>query len=129
MSSYNRVVLMGNIVQDFELRHTPAGTAVTDVCLAVNDRRKVGDTWEDEVSYIDVTLWGRTAEITHQYLAKGSPILVEGRLKLDTWESEGEKRRKLKVVGERMQMMPRGESVAGVEAAAVPAGKGEDLPF
>jgi single-strand DNA-binding protein len=79
---------------------------VTDLGLAVNDRRKTptGE-WVDETTFVDVTLWGRTAEVAHQYLGKGSPVLIEGRLKLDTWEADGQKRSKLKVVGDRMQML------------------------
>src|SRR3974390_1602232 len=80
--------------------------AVTDVGLAVNDRRKTATgEWVEEVTFVDVTLWGRTAETVSEYLTKGSPVLIEGRLKLDTWEKDGQKRSKLKVVGERMQMV------------------------
>jgi len=106
MSSYNRVILMGNITRDIELRYTQGGTAVTELGLAVNDRRKnpAGE-WVDETTFVDVTLWGRTAEIAGQYLGKGSPVLIEGRLKLDMWEKDGEKRSKLKVVGEKLQML------------------------
>lgn len=106
MASYNKVVLVGNITRDIELRHTPSGTAVTDIGLAVNDRRKGADgDWTEEVTFVDVTLWSRSAEVAHEYLGKGSPVLIEGRLKLDTWETDGQKRSKLKVVGERMQML------------------------
>lgn len=106
MASYNRVVLMGNLTRDVELRYTPNNTAVADIGLAVNDRRKnqAGE-WVDEVTFVDITLWARTAEVASQYLGKGSPVLIEGRLKLDTWETDGQKRSKLKVVGERMQMI------------------------
>ncbi len=105
MASFNRVVLMGNLTRDPELRYIPSGTAVSDIGLAVNDRVKRGDQWVDEATFVDVTLWGRTAEIANEYLSKGSPVLIEGRLKLDTWEKEGQKFSKLKVVGERMQMV------------------------
>ena len=106
-SSYNRVVLLGNLTRDVELRYTASGTAVTDIGLAVNDRRKGSDgQWVDETTFVDVTLWGRTAEVASEYLSKGSPVLIEGRLKLDTWETnDGQKRSKLKVIGERMQML------------------------
>jgi single-strand DNA-binding protein len=106
MASFNRVILLGNITRDIELRYTPGGTAVTELGLAVNDRRKnqAGE-WIDETTFVDVTLWGRTAEIASEYLGKGSPCLIEGRLKLDTWETDGQKRSKLRVVGERMQML------------------------
>ena len=105
MASYNRVVLMGNLTRDVELRYTPSGTAVTDISLAVNERVKRNDQWSDEVHFFDVTLWGRTAEIAGEYLSKGSPVLVEGRLKHDRWEQDGQKRSKVKIVGEKMQML------------------------
>ena len=106
MASYNRVVLVGNLTRDPELRYIPSGTAVTDIGLAVNDRRKnqQGE-WVDETTFVDITLWARQAEVAGEYLSKGSPVLIEGRLKLDTWEKEGQKHSKLKVVGERMQML------------------------
>ena len=106
MASYNRVVLVGNLTRDVELKYLQSGTAVTDIGLAMNDRRKnqAGE-WVEEATYVDVTLWGRTAEVASEYLSKGSSVLIEGRLKLDTWESEGQKRSKLKIVGERMQML------------------------
>jgi single-strand DNA-binding protein len=107
MASYNRVILVGNLTRDPELRYIASGTAVTDIGLAVNDRRKnPNGEWEDETTFVDITLWGRQAEVASEYLSKGSPVLIEGRLKLDTWESnDGQKRSKLKVVGLRMQML------------------------
>ena len=106
MASYNRVILVGNVTRDIELKYTTSGMAVTDVGLAVNDRRKnQSGEWIEETTFVDVTLWGRTAEVAGEYLSKGSPVLVEGRLRLDTWEHEGQKRSKLRVVGERMQML------------------------
>ncbi len=105
MASYNRVVLVGNITRDPELRFIPSGTAVSEIGLAVNDRVKKGDQWVEETTFVDVTLWGRQAEIANEYLSKGSSVLIEGRLKLDRWEKEGQKHSKLRVVGERMQML------------------------
>jgi len=115
MASYNRVILLGNLTRDIELRYLPSGMAVTDVGLAVNDRRKnqAGE-WVEDTTFVDITLWGRTAEVAGEYLSKGSPVMIEGRLKLDSWESDGQKRSKLKVVGERMQMLgSRGGGGAG----------------
>ena len=110
MPSFNKVVLMGNLTRDVELRETSSGTAVTDLGLAVNDRVKRNDEWVDEATFVDVTLFGRSAEVAGEYLSKGSPILIEGRLKLDSWESkECEKRNKLRVQGEKMQMLGRRE--------------------
>ena len=106
MASFNRVILVGNLTRDPELRYIPSGTAVTDIGLAVNDRRKnANGEWIEETTFVDVTLWGRTAEVASEYLSKGSPVLIEGRLKLDTWEKDGQKNSKLRVVGERMQML------------------------
>jgi single-strand DNA-binding protein len=106
MGSFNRVILMGNVTRDPELRYIPSGTAVTDLGLAVNDRRKSANgEWVDETTFVDVTLWGRTAEIGCEYLSKGSPVFIEGRLKLDTWEKDGKKNYKLRVVGERLQLI------------------------
>ena len=105
MASYNRVVWVGNLTRDVDLRYTPSQTAVTDIGLAVNDRVKRNNEWVDETTFVDVTLWGRQAEVANEYLSKGAPVLIEGRLKLDTWEQEGQKRSKLRVVGEKMQML------------------------
>jgi single-strand DNA-binding protein len=106
MASYNRVVLVGNLTRDPELRYIPSGTAVTDIGMAINDRRKdQSGNWVEETTFVDVTLWARTAEVACEYLSKGSSVLIEGRLKLDTWEKEGQKHSKLKVVGEKMQML------------------------
>ncbi|GHT41480.1 hypothetical protein FACS189443_3310 [Planctomycetales bacterium] len=114
MASFNRVVLVGNMTRDPELRHIPSGLAVTDIGLAVNDRRKTasGD-WVDEATFVDVTLWGRQAEIAQEYTKKGSPILIEGRLKLDTWETDGQKRSKLKVIGEKIVLLSSNEKRGG----------------
>jgi single-strand DNA-binding protein len=105
MASFNRVILVGNLTRDPELRHISTGTAVTDIGLAVNERVKRGNDWVEEVNFIDITLWGRTAEVASEYLSKGAPVLIEGRLKYDTWEKDGQKRSKLKVIGEKMQML------------------------
>ena len=108
MASFNRVVLVGNLTRTPELRTIPSGLSVTDVDLAVNDRRKssTGE-WIDEVTYVNnVTLWGRQAEVACEYASKGSSVLIEGRLKLDNWEQpDGQKRSKLKVIGERIVLL------------------------
>ncbi|MDR1382398.1 MAG: single-stranded DNA-binding protein [Planctomycetaceae bacterium] len=106
MASFNRVILLGNLTRDPELRYTPTGLAVTDIGLAVNDRRKgQNGEWIDEVTFVDITLWGRTAEVVSEYCSKGKPLLVEGRLKLDSWETDGQKKSKLKVIGEKVQLL------------------------
>lgn len=110
MASYNKVMLMGNLTRDPEVRYTPKGSAVTDLAIAVN-RVYTAENGErrEEVTYVDVTLWARTAEIAGQYLKKGSPVFIEGRLQMDTWEDKqtGQKRSKIKVVGEVMQLLGR----------------------
>lgn len=121
MASYNRVILMGNLTRDIVLRRTVAGTPVTEVGLAVNDRRKgQNGEWIDETTFVDVTFWGRTAEVAAEYLSKGSPVFIEGRLKLDTWEKDGQKNYKLRVVCDRMQMIgARGEGGGGPRSSGV----------
>jgi single-strand DNA-binding protein len=106
MASFNRVILLGNVTRDIELRYLANQMAVTDIGLAVNEvsKDKAGNRVES-VTFVDVTLWGRTAEVASEFLAKGSPVLIEGRLKLDTWEKDGQKRSKLKVVGEHLQLL------------------------
>ena len=109
MASFNKVILVGNLTRDPEVRYTTGGTAVCDITLAVNAQwtdRKTNER-KEEVSFIDVTLWGRTAEIAGEYLAKGRPVLIEGRLQLDKWDDKetGQKRSKLKVVADSMQLL------------------------
>lgn len=120
MASFNRVILVGNLTRDPELRFTPSNTPVTEIGLAVNDRRKNSSgEWVEETTFVDITLWGRTAEVATEYLNKGSSVLIEGRLKLDTWEKDGKKNSKLRVVGERMQMLgPRGSGGGGGSAGS-----------
>lgn len=97
---------MGNLTRDPELRTVGSKqTAVCDLGLAVNERRKSGNEYVEEATFVDVTLWGRTAEIAEQYLSKGSPVLIEGRLKLESWEKDGQKRSKLKVIGEEIRLL------------------------
>ena len=114
MASFNRVILVGNLTRDPELRYIPSGTAVSEITLAVNERVKKNDQWVEEVNFIDITLWARTAEVANEYHSKGSSVLIEGRLKLDRWEKDGQKHSKLRVVGEKMQMLgSRGEGGGG----------------
>lgn len=107
MANVNKITLIGRITRDIELRHTPSGTALTDLGLAVNRRRKEGDNYVEETTFIDVTLWARQAELAAEYLEKGREVYIEGRLQMDTWEDKetGKTRSKLKVVGENMQFL------------------------
>jgi single-strand DNA-binding protein len=108
MASFNKVILLGNLTRDPEVRYTPKGTAVTELGMAVN-RVYTAENGEkrEEATFVDVTLWGRTAEIAGEYLKKGRPVFIEGRLQLDTWDDKqsGQKRSKLKVVGEALQLI------------------------
>src|SRR6476469_1141484 len=108
MASFNKVILLGNLTRDPEVRYTPTGTAVTELGMAVN-RVYTAENGEkrEETTFVDVTLWGRTAEIAGEYLKKGRPVFIEGRLQLDTWDDKqsGQKRSKLKVVGEGLQLL------------------------
>jgi single-strand DNA-binding protein len=119
MASFNKVILLGNLTRDPEVRYTPKGTAVTELGMAVN-RVYTAENGEkrEETTFVDVTLWGRTAEIAGEYLKKGRPVFIEGRLQLDTWDDKtsGQKRSKLKVVGEGLQLIgsrPGGGSGGG----------------
>lgn len=116
MSSFNRVLLLGNLTRDPETRYTPQGKAVCDIGLAVNRVSSLENGEKrEEVTFVDVTLWGKTAEIAGQYLKKGRPVFIEGRLQMDTWDDKatGQKRSKLKVVGETLQLIGSPASESG----------------
>ena len=119
MVSFNRVILVGNLTRAPALRYVADNAAVCDIGLAVNDRVKRNDEWVEEATFVDVTLWGRTAEVAVEYLTKGSPVLIEGRLRYETWEKDGQQRSKHKVVCSRMQML--GTRRNGNEAVAAEA--------
>ncbi|KAB2647675.1 MAG: single-stranded DNA-binding protein [Verrucomicrobia bacterium] len=116
MASYNKVMIIGNLTRDPEIKYTPKGTAIADIGLAVN-RNYTTESGEkrEEVTFIDVTLWGRVAEIVGEYCKKGRPLFVEGRLQLDSWDDKatGQKRSKLKVVGENIQLLGSREGGSG----------------
>jgi single-strand DNA-binding protein len=108
MASLNRVLLIGNLTRDPQVKYTPKGTAVVDIGLAVN-RHYSGDDGQkhEDTCFVDVTLWGRQAEVAQEYLTKGRQVFIEGRLHLDTWDDKqsGQKRSRLRVVAENMQML------------------------
>ena len=108
MASLNKVLLIGNLTRDPEVRYTPKGTAVADLGLAVsrNFKTETGEI-KEEVCFLTVVAWGRQAETSGEYLKKGSPVFVEGRLQYDTWEKNGEKRSTIKVHAERIQFLSR----------------------
>lgn len=140
MSNFNKVIIMGRLTRDIELKSINNGTSLIEVSVAVNEKRKMADgTWKDEVHFIDVTFWGKKAEVISQYLSKGDPILVEGRLKQNRWESDGRKHSKLKVHGEQFSFVgyrQHGSEVimqpTDIESGE-PAGKttipDDDIPF
>jgi len=121
MASFNKVILVGNLTRDPELRYTPKGMAIAKIGLAVNRvwRNEAGET-KEEVTFVDVDVFGRTAENVGQYMRKGRPILVEGRLRLDQWDDKqtGQKRSRLGVVAETVQFLG---SPAGAEGGGAPA--------
>ena len=123
MSGYNRIILIGNLTRDPEVRYTPQGVAVCDLRLAITTRRgntRDGGERREETLFIDATVWERNAEIAQQYLSKGKPVLVEGRLIEDSWDDKttGEKRSKMKVTVDRMQFLPRNDAHGGGAADA-----------
>lgn len=145
MPNLNKVMLMGNLTRDPELKYTPKGTAIAEIGLAISRKYKT-DSGEqrEETTFVDVTLWGRVAEIVGEYCKKGRPLYVEGRLQLDTWDDKqtGAKRSKLKVNGESVQLLGGKES--GEQAQEKPQQKpvpqkrqadpdldadGDDIPF
>jgi single-strand DNA-binding protein len=115
MANLNKVMLIGNLTRDPELRYTPSGKAVADISLAIN-RVWVNDAGQkqEDTTFVDVTLWGRQAELAQQYLTKGRGAYVEGRLQMDTWDDKetGKKRSRLKVVGDSLQFLPDGRGGA-----------------
>ena len=128
MPNYNRVILMGNLTRDPELRYTPSGQAVADLRLAINRRTKTPEgERKDTATFVDVTAWGRQAEVINEYLSKGQALFVEGRLSLDEWTAQdGQRRSKLRVVLENFEFVtPRGASrPSGPAPEDAPAARG-----
>lgn len=129
MPNLNKVFLIGNLTRDPELRYIPSGTAVCALGLAVNRRFKTkqGDS-RDETLFVDVTVWGKQAELCSQYLSKGRPVFIEGRLRLETWTgNDGQKKSKMRVVAENFQFLGPGPGAAAAEAPTEP-GAAEEPP-
>ena len=116
MTDINRVILVGRVVKDAELKFTPSSTPVTRFSVAVNRSRKNGDQWEEEVSYIDIVLWGRSAESISKFLVKGKQVAVEGELRQNRWEQDGQQRSKLEVVASNVQLLSSGTTPGGGNA-------------
>ncbi len=130
MASINRVILVGNLTRDPELRSTPSGTPVCDLGLAVNDRRKQGDEWVEKANFFDITVWGTQAENCSRFLSKGRQVAVEGRLDYQTWEStvscqncgaeSVQKRSKVKIIAQNVQFLgSRQDADAAAQAPVV----------
>lgn len=150
MASFNKVILLGNLTRDPEVRYTPKGSAVCDLGIAVNRVYTTeGGERREEVTFVDVVLWARLAEIAGEYLKKGRPVFIEGRLQLDTWDDKqsGQKRSKMRVIGETMQLLgsrpsgggggdggdddrgSRSRPAAPPKAAAPAAPDDDEIPF
>lgn len=136
MASLNKVLLIGNLTRDPELRYTPQGAAVCEFAIAMNRtfNSKTGEK-KEEVTFIDIVAWARTAEICAEYLKKGRPVFVEGRLQQDRWEQpDGQKRSRIRVTAERVQFLGGpaggggGARGAAPEAAEAPPEAAGDLP-
>lgn len=137
MANVNKVILIGNVTRDVESKALPSGSSVASLSLAVNRSYKTeSGATREEVTFVDVELWGRVAEIAAQYVKKGSPLYVEGRLKMDSWEDKetGQKRSKMKVVGDAIQLL--GSKKDADEAPPAPrpkpvaeSGEADEIPF
>lgn len=131
MPNVNKVILIGNLTRDPEIKYTPKGTAIAELGLAINRvYTPEGGEKREETTFIDVTLWGRQAEVANEYAKKGRPIYIEGRLQLDTWEDKtsGQKRSKLKVVGENIQLLGSREGGGGGGGGGSRGGEDEAPP-
>lgn len=156
MATLNKVLLIGNLTKDPEVRFLPSGKAVTEIRLAINNKYKLASGEErEETCFVGVVVWGKQGEACGQYLSKGSPLLVEGRLQYDEWEKDGQKFNRLRVVADRTQFIgapkrsgeysdtadsaggdsrpapsaPRSAGRAPVPQEAGPAGDDDNLPF
>ncbi len=130
MTSFNKVILIGNLTKDPEIRYTPSGTAVANLGLAVNHRYKQGDEMRDDVCFIDIVVFGKQAENCGQYLSKGQGIIVDGRLQQRRWESEdGQKRSRHEVVAQSVRFLSKRTSDSHDEEEMSAGGGSEEVPF
>lgn len=129
---FNKVILIGNLTKDPEIRYTTQGTPVSTLRLAVTTKHKSADEWKDETLFIDIVVFGKQAESCSQYLSKGSPALVEGRLQERSWEKDGQKKSKMEVVAQSVKFLPKrtgGDQQAQRDDAAPPAEISDIEPF
>ncbi|MDR1390702.1 MAG: single-stranded DNA-binding protein [Treponema sp.] len=142
MMDINKVVLVGRLTRDAELKYTASGQAVCKFSLAINRRKKSGEQWVDEANYFDVVVWGRQAESINQYLVKGKQVGVDGELRQDRWEQDGQNRSKVEIIAGNVQLLgggsnsqggftPRAEAAGPGSAPAAPAEDNfaDDIPF
>jgi len=124
MADINRVVLVGRLTRDAELKYTATGQAVCKFSVAVNRRRKNGDQWEEEASYFDVVVWGRSGESLNQYLLKGKAVGIDGELRQDRWQQDGQNRSKVEIVASNIQLLSGG----GGQGSSGGGGGGQGFP-
>ena len=130
MASFNKVMLMGNLTRDPELRYTSNGSAVASFGLAVNRKFKQGDELKEDVCFVDITVWGKQGENCAEYLSKGRPAFIEGRLQYSTWESDGQKKSKLEVVANAVQFLgSRRDSQSNSPEGNNQVSSEDDVPF
>ena len=146
MEDINRVIVVGRVVRDAELRYTQSQTAVTNISVACNVRRKRGDQWEDEGHFFDAVIWGKTAESLSQYLTKGKRVAVEGELRQNRWEEQdGSRRSKVEILVRKIQLLSydedsqprsqgqqsssRSQQASTAAPDAIPADFDDDIPF
>jgi single-strand DNA-binding protein len=110
MADLNHVVLIGRLTREAELKYTAGGQAVCKFSIAVNRRRKNGDQWEDEANFFDIVVWGRQGESLHPYLVKGKMVGVDGELRQDRWQQDGQNRSKVEIVANYLQLLGGGSS-------------------
>ena len=129
MANFNKVILMGNLTRAPEVKYLPSGMAVCDLQMAVNRRFKAADgEQKEEACFVSVTAWAKTAELCGEYLGKGSPLLVDGRLKYDAWEKDGQKHNRLTVVAENVQFLGGPQRGAVARDGGEPVGNGGSKP-
>lgn len=122
---YNKVILIGNTTRDVEVRYSPGGTPIATISLAVNSKYKKGDAMVEEVLFINAVVFGKQAESCGQYLSKGNPVLIEGRLRENKWEKDGEKKSRMEVIANNIRFLPKRDSQRRGEGSTGQGGEDE----
>ncbi len=125
MADINHVVLVGRLTRDAQLKYTNSGVAISTFAIAINRRIKQGERWTDEAHFFDITLFGKQAEAINQYLRKGNQVAIEGELRQDRWEQDGQKRSKIVIVANNIQLLGNRPAGAGDRVAPLPE---EEIP-